>query len=310
MISVILPVLNGANTIKSSIESVCNQTYTDFELLIIDNGSTDRTIEICRKYEKQDKRIKFLRCEETGVVAARKLGILEARGEYIAFIDADDAYVPTMLYKMEQAARINHADIVSCGYISEYPNGSEEFCFPVTEGIVSTDKFFDCLFESGTLGFLWNKLYRKDVLNQCEHPKNMEVCEDTFINCSIMRSERKIVVLNECLYQYYVNRFSVTHTLAMKIDSEDNWKYLTSYRKIRNLFKNDPRKAYRVRVSEWWIIKLGVEELHKAGKQGKKAKKKLLIEMKKSLKDVLCSNLSFKFKISYFKCYISKKGGG
>lgn len=299
-----MPVLNGESTIERSIKSVCSQTYTDFELLVIDNGSTDRTVKICQRIKDQDKRIKLFHCEQQGVVAARMLGLSKAAGEYIAFIDSDDTYVPEMLEKMEYAAEINGADIVSCGYIDIYADGRRKCHLPAEKGRISTDRFFNCLFEEGTLGFLWNKFYRKSVLNECEQPKNMEVCEDTFINCSLMRKNRNIIVLQECLYQYYVNPSSVTHTFEKKIDVDGNWKYLISYRKIRELFKDDPQKDYRVQVGEWWVIKLGLEELDTLGMKGKKAKKKLLSEMGKTMIQVLFSRESIRFKIGYLKCWI------
>lgn len=304
MISVILPVLNGADTIKKSIESVRNQTYTDFELLIVDNGSTDETQEICLKFEKQDSRIKLLHCAERGVVAGRKLGLEMAQGEYVAFIDADDSYAPEMLQKMLEAVERHDADIASCGYINVYPDGRHDSSFPVTEGLLSSDQFFNCLFEGGTLGFLWNKLYRKTVLDECAHPENMEVCEDTFMNSSLMRSQRKIVILKECLYRYYVNPASVTHTLEKKVDDNGDWKYLVSYRRIRELFADDSEKANRIEKAEWWVIKLGVEELDGVGTQGQSAQKKLLLEMKQALKAVLRSDEGLKFKISFLKCYL------
>lgn len=307
MVSVILPVLNGASTIKKSIESVRNQTYTEFELLIVDNGSTDGTIEICERYTEMDTRIQLLHSKKRGVVAGRKTGLDAAKGEYIAFIDADDKYEPEMLSKMIEAAEKYQADIVSCGYINVNPDGTQKNCFPTAKGVLTADEFFNCIFEGGTLGFLWNKVYKKNVIDECEHPENMAVCEDTFMNCSLMRQDRKVVVLRECLYQYYVNPSSVTHTIEKKMDSEGKWKYLTSYRRIRELFRDDLIKAQRVQSGEWWVIKLGVEELALAGEKGAFAKKKLLQEMRKTLGEVMLSNESLRFKINYLKCYLLKK---
>lgn len=302
MVSVILPVLNGASTIEKSIESVRNQIYTDFELLIVDNGSTDGTIDVCKRYIEMDSRIQLLHSKKRGVVAGRKTGLDAAKGEYVAFIDADDLYEPQMLNKMVQAAIVHQADIISCGYINVNPDGTQENCFPKVDGVLTADKFFNCIFEGGTLGFLWNKLYKKNVIDECEHPENMAVCEDTYMNCSLMRQERRVVVLKECLYRYYVNPSSVTHTIEKKIDFEGNWKYLTSYRRIRELFRDDPIKAQRVQSSEWWVIKLGVEELALAGEKGAYAKKRLLQEMRKTLGPVIFSKESMRFKIGYLKC--------
>lgn len=307
MVSIIMPVLNGESTIEKSIESVCSQTYTDFEFLIIDNGSTDGTIDICKRYTCTDSRIHLFHSQKRGVVAARKTGLNVAKGAYVAFIDADDLYQPEMLSKMVETAEVHQADIVSCGYINVNPDGTQEKCVPIVEGILTVDTFFNCIFESGTLGFLWNKLYRKTVIDKCEVPENMEVCEDTYMNCSMMRQNCKIVVLKECLYYYYVNSSSVTHTIEKKIDSDGNWKYLISYRRIRELFRDDPIKKRRVQSGEWWVIKLGVEELAAAGTKGAYAKNKLLKEMRKTLVEVMVSKESLRFKISYVKCCLLGK---
>lgn len=304
MVSIILPVLNGEKTIKNSIESVLKQTYSDFELLIIDNGSTDGTFEICQRYEKSDSRIHFFHCPIQGVVAGRRLGVENAHGEYLAFLDADDTYKPELLDKLVTAIEETDAEIASCGYEEILPDGSRKNCFPIKSGILNTDEFFECLFEPGTLGFLWNKLYSKKIFADCVQPHAMEVCEDTFINCSLMRTSRRIVVIQECLYSYFVNPLSVTHTIEKKIDSEGNWKYLISYRKIRRLFDEESDKARRIQRAEWWIIKLGVEELNLSGKQGSMAKKKLICEMRKTLVEVLLSKESLKFKLSYCKCFL------
>ena len=302
MVSIILPVLNGEKTIRNTIESVLNQTYPDFELLIVDNGSTDGTCEICQRYERYDSRIHLFHSSVQGVVAGRRLGVENAQGKYLAFLDADDTFKREMLVKMMTAIEETDAEIASCGYEEVLPEGQRKYCYPIKSGILNTDEFFECLFEPGTLGFLWNKLYTRKTFAECVLPKDMEVCEDTFINCSLMRKPRRIVMVQECLYSYFINPLSVTHNIKKKIDSEGNWKYLISYRKIRRLFDDESEKARRIQIAEWWIIKLGVEELSHVGKQESMAKKKLICEMRKTLVAVLFSRESLKFKLSYCKC--------
>jgi len=302
MVSVIMPVLNGEKTIKDSIVSIINQTYTEWELIIVDNGSTDKTEDICRVFVNDNPKISYLHCLEQGVVSARFKGVQSAKGEYIAFIDADDIMCNNMLQKMVETAKRENADIVSCGYVN-VSNEKKENCSPKYAGVCDENKFFECLFQEGTLGFLWNKLYKKDVYLECVQPVNMEVCEDLYINCSLLLRPRKVVLLQDCLYEYYVNMNSVTRSIDKKIYDNGDWKYLCAYKEIEKLFVNDSEKLNRVKESEWWIIKLGLEELIGFDEYNI-TKKKLLNEMKQTLSSVFLSKSSFRFKIGYYKRYL------
>ena len=97
MISVIIPAYNSENTISKSIESVCNQTYGDIEIIIIDDGSVDGTLKVCELYQKRDHRIRVIHQENKGVSSARNQGIRFAEGDYATFVDADDIAHPQMI---------------------------------------------------------------------------------------------------------------------------------------------------------------------------------------------------------------------
>lgn len=308
MVTVILPVLNGEKTIEMSIQSVLNQTYKDFELLIVDNGSTDRTVAICSEVCEKDSRVKLLHCDISGVVAGRNLGVANASGKYLAFIDADDEYKSSMLEKMVEALEKTNADIASCGYETVSQGAVTSQCIPDCTGIVDSKQYFEMLFQTGTLGFLWNKLYKASIWKDSEAPVGMEVCEDTFINCSLLRKERVITVIPESMYRYYENPVSVTRTITRKIDQDGNWKYLNSYKRIASLVEKDAQKRRCVERATWWVIKLGIEELQAAGELGIEAKKQLIREMRKTLFFVLCSKEPLKFKASYLKTLLMCKG--
>ena len=307
MVTIIMPVLNGEKMIEKSIQSVIKQQYVDFELLIVDNGSSDNTVAICKNYVKQDARIRLLYCQETGVVAARNMGIKNAKGMYIAFIDADDEYKPNTLQELVLAMKRYQADIVSCGYENVFATGNIEKCIPDVEGEIDSNLFFEYIFQRGTMGFLWNKLYRASIWKETSIPVGMDVCEDTFINCSLLTKARTVVVIPKSLYRYYENADSVTRSINKKIDQEDNWKYLISYKKIAELVEEDAEKKACVKKATWWIIKLGVEELVEAGQVGVKAKKKLLVEMKDTLIQVLKSKESVRFKVGYLKTFLMNR---
>lgn len=124
MVSVIIPTYNRGYIIRKSIDSVLSQTYSDFELIIIDDGSTDNTKDIIEAYK--DSRIKYVYQENSGACAARNNGVLLAKGEYIAFHDSDDTWLPDKLEKQIQAINEIGADIVSCQMITHDQNGKKK----------------------------------------------------------------------------------------------------------------------------------------------------------------------------------------
>ena len=114
-VSIIVPIYNSEKYISACIESILHQTYKDFELLLIDDGSTDNTNNIIKKYK--DSRIKIYRQENKGTGAARNLGMKHANGNYLTFVDSDDAIEQRYLEIMLNACKNNNADIVSCVYM-------------------------------------------------------------------------------------------------------------------------------------------------------------------------------------------------
>ena len=96
-LSIIVPIYNGERYLRKCIDSILSQTYTDFELILVDDGSKDSSLEICREYEKNDSRVVVFHKENAGLVAARKSGVSIAKGEYIGFVDCDD-YIDDDMY--------------------------------------------------------------------------------------------------------------------------------------------------------------------------------------------------------------------
>lgn len=115
-ITVIIPVYNGEKTISETLESVLKQTYNNFEIVIVNDGSTDTTQVILNDYAEQDSRIKVISQKNSGVSAARNNGIVHSEGKYVCFLDADDMYSKTFLEKMYEKITKNNMDICYCGY--------------------------------------------------------------------------------------------------------------------------------------------------------------------------------------------------
>lgn len=116
MVSIIVPVYNVENVLHYCIDSILEQTYTDFELILVDDGSTDKSGIVCDEYAKTDSRIRVFHNSNEGVSVARNCGIDNAKGEYICFVDSDDRLHAAFLEKMQKAMLLYSADIMVCGY--------------------------------------------------------------------------------------------------------------------------------------------------------------------------------------------------
>ena len=136
-LSIIVPVYNGELFLSRCVDSILNQEFTDFELILVDDGSTDSSLEICRRYEQEDNRVVVLHKENAGLVAARKSGLSVAKGEYIGFVDCDD-YIDSNMYSDMMSAAVNDcSDIVVGNIIIEYSDNSKIVCNALPTGFYS-----------------------------------------------------------------------------------------------------------------------------------------------------------------------------
>ena len=126
MYSIIIPVYDSEKYLFRCIDSVLNQTRSDFELILIDDGSKDQSTDICKQYAKKDDRVKYIRQENAGVSAARNKGISIASGDYIGFVDSDDEICPDMYETLLREAEKYGTDIVICDAVTVYSDGTKE----------------------------------------------------------------------------------------------------------------------------------------------------------------------------------------
>ena len=257
-ISIIVPVYNVERYLRQCIDSILAQTYKDFELLLIDDGSPDNSGNICDEYAQKDPRIRVFHKPNGGVSSARNMGIDNARGEYISFIDADDYVEPNFLEEMVKAMEKLDADLVCCGVrINERDDGSisgfscpdREKVYDKKEGLIemfSMDSFY---------GWPWNKLYKTDIVKKkgLRFPEGMKYCEDrTFVvNYSVHCS--KISYISSALYHYVYNEISAVRKPSTKKKYES--QYLDrleadkrNYNAVKNLHDNEIMKVLKARL--------------------------------------------------------------
>lgn len=203
-ISVIVALYNASQYLRQCIDNILSQTFQDFELLLVNDGSTDNTGEICDEYAKRDKRIRVFHEQHKGVWHSRQVGIDNASGEYSIHIDADDWALPNMLEEMYWTAVGENADILICDYIEETKQGSIYRCQRPT-ALLTEEVTEDIINRNGKLwGALWNKLIKTKCYrdNNVCFPEGMNMCEDSVTVCRLLEHRPRLSYLPKAFYHY------------------------------------------------------------------------------------------------------------
>lgn len=205
-ISIIIPVYNKQKYIAKTLESVLDQTFRDFEILLINDGSTDGSGMVCDNLASSDARIKVFHTQNRGVSAARNLGIREATGKYISFIDADDCIDKSFLEKLRNSIIENDSGLAVCGY-EEIRNG--ERSVHIHKDLHTGNVVYDAL-RQDLLCILWNKLYVREKIRHF-FDESISTCEDS-IFCALyyIDNDPKISFVDEPLYHYIVRAGGLT----------------------------------------------------------------------------------------------------
>lgn len=199
-ISVIIPFYKSKSTLHRCLDSVLAQTYRDFEVLCVSDGSDDGSTEIVREYIKKDPRVQLLEKEHEGVSAARNCGILAAKGTYIQFIDSDDDIEPDMFAAMLGLANAENADLVICNYTHPSLRNYLGNCRLDLSRPEDAFRYYqDCF--AGHIP--WNKLWRRSAITDL-FEVGVDFCEDGLFNLANMRNVRTAVSTDKILYHYYV----------------------------------------------------------------------------------------------------------
>ena len=204
-ISVIIPIYNASGYLQKCLDSIIHQTLTDFECLLIDDGSTDNSLEICKKYENLDQRFRVYHQENGGVSSARNLGLENACGEWIAFIDSDDWVDNNYLFNL--FSNIKESELVISYAVLYFADGSsEKEHYPHH---IITDENFYILFEDNALSWHtspWSKLYKKTVIddNNLRFERNVHIGEDAIFLYTYCLHIHSISVIDATDYCYQV----------------------------------------------------------------------------------------------------------
>lgn len=210
-ISVIVPVYNVERYLYRCIDSLLNQTFTDFEALLIDDGSEDSSGRICDEYAEKDERVKVIHKDNGGVASARQLGIEKARGIYSIHADGDDWVEPGMLQTMYSKIIEENADVLITDFYEEN-KGKTLYKRQLPSSMQSIDILKDIL-QNQLFGALWNKLIRHSLYKRYDinFIKGINYCEDVLLLTQLLQKDIKVSFLHEAFYHYdQLNTDSIT----------------------------------------------------------------------------------------------------
>lgn len=238
--SIILPCYNVENHIEKAIRSVLNQTYTDFELLVVIDGSPDNSVDIANRMAKEDKRITVFEKPNGGLSDARNYGLERAKGEFVYFMDSDDWIEPTLLEDNLKIVEEETLDFVVFGYIQDNEDKQGNLIssikvVPTVDAYIKGDdsKSIDA-YHLGILGYAWNKIYRRAYLkiNQLKFTKGISLVEDILFN-SYVYAFSDTIKFNQKAYYHYINREEVT---LMKRFHENSFDLIKNKTKVIGYF--------------------------------------------------------------------------
>lgn len=240
-ISVIIPVYNSGEFLERSIESVLNQTFCDFELIVVDDGSNDNSVQIIRRFMEKDKRIILVEQRNRYAGIARNTGMKCAKGEYLLFLDSDDFFEPNMLEILRRKADEKKADVVICDAFF-YDNDTGEVTEPSwvlrkeyisnIEDVFSYRDIMHRIFQI-SLPVPWNKLYRRSFVenNNLYFQDTKRSNDELFVNLSLILAER-LCVLDQRLLTYRINNQASLQ--GMGEEYEVSYDFAYALRAIKN----------------------------------------------------------------------------
>lgn len=279
--SVIIPVYNTENYLDRCTLSCINQTYKDFEIILINDGSKDNSGTICDEYSKKDNRIKVIHQENAGVSTARNVGIINAIGDYIVFLDSDDYLEFNMLEKLNNIIENNEVECIIYNLKNELEN-------KIVYGKELIDSLIT-LIRTETINSPWNKIYKRSIIEKynIKFDKKIQIGEDLLFNISYISKIKTIYLYNDKLYNYTIeNNNSLTskykkdkYIQLMFVDSRIK-EYLKSYNDKRLL---ECEKFVRLKN----IFSCFMDLSHKECKYSKKEKLQFIKKVKKDNKIII-----------------------
>lgn len=308
-VSIIIPVYNGKNYVKRCLETVINQSLKNIEIIIVNDGSDDGTIDILNLYKKKDERIRIISKKNEGLYKARLDGISAATGEYVGFVDSDDRVDSMMFEKMYNIASTCGYDVVNCNYYIEDEKGNCKLNFFNDLDLHKNSEIIKEYFSYHSIKeMMWSKLFKKSIFDDYEYIKNISTAEDYLIFSKILYKVRSLYNLNEPLYYYFKRSDSIMNSVF----SDKKMNRLYSGEEVREFYlRNSPELLKYCSMNLCFIIIYIYSDIE--NKEYKKKYYKLLckkyklyyIEAKKVFGELSLSKKTLLVGFKYFPGFFS-----
>lgn len=223
VLSIIVPAFNVENYIEECITSILKQSFTNFELLLIDDGSTDNSGKICDEYALKDNRVRVFHGANRGVSFSRNLGIANSKGELIMYVDGDDFIADSMCEKLVGAIEESDADIAFCDYqfaLDDHVEPSKSYDWH-QQGIEGLKEYIEDVWTT-----VWGNVHRKSLYdNDISSPEGVRYCEDFHLMVRLCSNARKVAKVAEPLYSYRQRTDSMVHNISLAAQKDERWVY-------------------------------------------------------------------------------------
>lgn len=212
LVSIIVPVYSVEAYLPECIDSLLTQTYTNLEIILVDDESPDRCGEICDSYSQRDSRVKVIHKKNGGAASARNVGIEAAKGDYICFVDSDDVVLPEYIQHLYEHISQCGADIAVCSFVQFSKTKISQHKEMEPAGEYDRNAYLLQFLNSWTCSLLWNKIYRREIIGSLRMEEGHRI-DDEFFTYQVVLAAKKVVVFHERLYQYRLRGSSVMRSV-------------------------------------------------------------------------------------------------
>lgn len=295
LISIIIPVYGVEKYIAQCLESVINQTYKNLEIIVINDGTKDRSADIAKEYAAKDSRIKVYDFKNGGLSVARNRGLEIATGEYISYLDSDD-WLDTKMYEtLLETAMKNEADMVKCGIIETNGAAEEKITFSDVKIINNEQhKAFENYFKGILWTLAWNGLYKRELAKKVKFPDNV-VHEDNYSSGMFLYLSKKVLVIPFCGNYYRVNDAGISKG-GMKKPLDKILAIIKLKQDLLKLGFADKKLDWKLSVEFYHFVRGWNDDLYR------------VVAMHKDLYEYVMSNIDVRRKITFWWMCRKMKG--
>ena len=308
LVSIIVPVYNAEHVLTRCIKSLLNQTYYELEVVVIDDGSTDKSAEILDEIAQNEPRIKVYHIDNGGVSEARNFGISVATGEYISFVDADDIVAPQYIERLLEVLLLTGTDVSTCCAKDVLESKvKQEWEISLTQPSVlaiepktSFEQLFDYALPNSHR-VVWGAIYRKSIIQGIQFSNKLQVGEDTLFFAHVLKNARRVSFVGEPLYCYVQYEESAAHGVL----NQKKFSEIEARKQVCELFEDENKRfLYEARASLAMIAKKFLTEMKKQNYNDNEMYRKNIGLLRKNIVPVLFSAYSLNAKIALFLCSV------